>query len=105
MATRKTTGKVSPKTSISDLGSDLASVYTERLQARMERAALLPALTVSSTGPVLEPIEPAAITVAGSSPELASIASRYLKADTLGEEDVANVRSLAASVLSQVQPD
>lgn len=96
MSTRKTTGKASPKTSISDLGAGLASAYEDRMAVRVERAALLPVerATVSSDA------QPQ-----GSSPELASLAGRYLKADTLGEEDVENVRSLAASVLSQKTTD
>ena len=41
MATRKTTGKASQKTSISDLGSDLASAYEDRMAERVERDGLL----------------------------------------------------------------
>lgn len=41
MATRKTTGKASRKTSISDLGSGLAEAYTSRMAERVERDGLL----------------------------------------------------------------
>lgn len=41
MSTRKTTGKASLKTSISDLGSALASAYEDRMTERVERAAAL----------------------------------------------------------------
>lgn len=89
MTARKTTGKASPKTSTSEFGESLVSAYVDRMAVRVERASLLPA-------------EPAPIVDRqGSSPELASLAGRYLKADTLDNEDVDNVRSLAASVLSQ----
>ena len=96
MATRKTTGKASPTTSMSDLGTDLASAYGERMAVRRERAALLPVERATASSDA----QPQ-----GSSPELASLAGRYLKTDTLSEEDVDNVRSLAASVLSQRMTD
>lgn len=41
MATRKTTGKASLKTSISDLGSALASAYEDRMAERTARDAQL----------------------------------------------------------------
>lgn len=41
MATRKTTGKASPKTSISDLGESLASAYEDRMAERTARGAKL----------------------------------------------------------------
>ena len=94
MSTRKTTGQASRKTSTSDLGESLASAYTDRMAVRRERAALLPETVI----PVSEERQ-------GSSPELASLAGRYLKTDSLSEEDVDNVRSLAASVLSQRTTD
>ena len=97
MSTRKTTGEASRKTSISDLGSDLASAYTDRMAVRRERASLLPQAAAVTPSSDAQP--------QGSSPELASLAGRYLKADSLGEEDVENVRSLAASVLSQRTTD
>lgn len=111
MTARKTTGKASLKTlSTSDLkvlaaaqrrtsapelvGNGLASAYEERMAVRVERASLLPVEAASSDA------QPQ-----GSSPELASLAGRYLKADSLDDEDVDNVRSLAASVLSQKTTD
>lgn len=41
MSTRKTTGKASRKTSISDLGSGLAEAYKSRMAERVERDGLL----------------------------------------------------------------
>lgn len=41
MATRKTTGKASQKTSISDLGESLASAYEDRMAERTARDAQL----------------------------------------------------------------
>lgn len=41
MSAKKTTGKASPKTSISDLGSGLAEAYTSRMAERVERYGLL----------------------------------------------------------------
>lgn len=41
MSTRKTTGKASPKTSISDLGAGLASAYEDRMAVRTARDAKL----------------------------------------------------------------
>ena len=96
MSTSKTPGKASPKTSISDLGESLASAYVDRMAVRVERAALLPVEQATASSDA----QPQ-----GSSPELASLAGHYLKADTLSEEDVENVRSLAASVLSQRTTD
>lgn len=89
----KTTGTASRKTSISEVGESLASAYEDRMAVRRERASLLPQAAEVTPSSDAQP--------QGSSPELASLAGRYLKVDTLGEEDVANVKSLAASVLSQ----
>lgn len=41
MATRKTTGQASPKTSTSDLGAGLASAYADRMAERTARDAKL----------------------------------------------------------------
>ena len=41
MATSKTTGQASRKTSISDLGESLASAYEDRMAARTARGAKL----------------------------------------------------------------
>lgn len=41
MSTRKTTGKASQKTSMSDLGSGLAEAYTSRMAERTARDAQL----------------------------------------------------------------
>lgn len=102
MSTSKTTGKASRKTSISDLGTDLASAYEDRMAVRVERAALLPDVGVPVA---LQPVVGLPASLGGSSPELVSLAGRYLNADSLSEEDVENVRSLAASVLSQRTTD
>lgn len=41
MTARKTTGKASPKTSTSDLGTSLASAYEDRMAERTARGAKL----------------------------------------------------------------
>lgn len=93
MATIKRIGLASQTTSTSELGESLASAYEERMAVRVARAEMLP----TEPAPVVDR--------QGNSPELASLAGHYLNADTLSEEDVENVRSLAASVLSQRMTD
>lgn len=116
--------KSKTKTSTSD-GEELAGQYADRLSVRVARAvnstpaqqATLRDAMLFGTGfeqdgknipaeEVLMSSEEIAAEQATktSSPELATLAAKYLDIGALDHTDVENVRRLAASVLSQAAP-